>query len=83
MNRYCPECNRENTVDTMTDTVTLTIHGKPITVDNCTFYKCRACGCEYEAADCDTVERAYRIYKEKYGESPRRSKTDRISCSRK
>lgn len=70
MLRYCPQCNAENTVEKMTETVTLTIHDKPITVENCTFYKCKACGCEYEDNECRVVERAYKIYEEKYGESP-------------
>ena len=71
MERYCPGCNAEGTVEQLTETVTLTIHGKPITVYNVVFYRCKACGVEYENAGNDTVERAYQIYERKYGGSSR------------
>lgn len=70
MLRYCPQCNAENTVVKITETVTFKIYDKPITVEDRTFYKCKACGFEYEDNECHVVERAYKMHEEKYGKSP-------------
>jgi len=68
MERFCPNCGVDNAITRSVVTEALDVRGEIISVE-VAYYKCDACGIEYEDPNSDIkpVETAYRKYREIHG----------------